>query len=85
MIVRYEETGLTAEEIGKWPNGKRVLIAYESGYGTVLSDPENDVFVSILLMPAEHPIDRLTNKCLETNQSTLGIVNCYGEELSRWS
>ena len=83
--LRFAGAGaLTAEDINKWPQGKRVRIAYNTEDGTVLLDPDTGKFALILVGLEEHPIDFITSRCLQSAAATSEIVECQREELGFW-
>jgi uncharacterized protein YecT (DUF1311 family) len=85
LQLRFGGAGsLTADDIGKWPRGKRIHIAYSEEDGAVLVDPDSGKFALILLGLEEHPIDIMRQQCLRGAGATSEIVDCYREELGYW-
>jgi uncharacterized protein YecT (DUF1311 family) len=84
-LISYEALGsFTSWELQSWPANKRLVLAYSMDYGATVVDPETQDATSIRSITKDHPIDRMTDQCLEKNSSTGGMVGCYAKALSMW-
>ena len=72
------------EELNTWKAGRAISIAYNLHSGVVLFDPASGKKVPILSGLAEHPIDILLAKCLNVEQTTHGMSECYGSSIKMW-
>jgi uncharacterized protein YecT (DUF1311 family) len=82
--IRVEYSKIPWEAVEKWPRGKAVVLGYQPEVGVVLFDPESQKSIPILSGLQKHPIDLITEKCLEDNQSTQGMVECYDGGYGLW-
>jgi uncharacterized protein YecT (DUF1311 family) len=84
LELRFGTGKLTNVDIDKWPRGKHLNIAYSAEDGAVLLDPDSGKFALIISGLQQHPIDIMTDRCLQTAGTTSEIVKCHAEELGFW-
>lgn len=82
--VQVNYTDIKWEEVDKWSAGKKLVLGYAGDKGAVLYDPVLSKFIPIVNGLEKHPIDVLLDKCMEKDDSTFGMVECYGAASTRW-
>jgi uncharacterized protein YecT (DUF1311 family) len=82
--LQVQFSAIPWEAVNKWPAGKALELVYDGEFGLRLFDPESKKDLPVLGGLEKHPIDLELAACLEKNDSTMGMVECYGEAESRW-
>ena len=83
LHVNY--TAIPWKTVSGWSKGRSLLLAYQPESGLVLMDPESGKAIPVFNGMGKHPIELLTEKCVQENQTTQGMVVCYGKGRDRWT
>lgn len=82
LKVKY--SNISWEEVETWKKGKALLLGYRAETGPVLLDAVSGKWIPILSGLDRHPIDQLLEKCIEADETTVGMVMCAEEAHQRW-
>lgn len=70
--------------VNKWPAGKPLELVYDTESGLRLVDPESKTPLPVVAGLEKHPIDLALEACLQKDDTTAGMSECYAEAESRW-
>jgi uncharacterized protein YecT (DUF1311 family) len=76
--------GFTYENISTWKKGRKLLYSYNKKDGTTLYDRKSGTKASIQVTQNKHPINLISDNCINNNESTAGIASCYDQEYKNW-
>jgi uncharacterized protein YecT (DUF1311 family) len=82
--IQVEYSAIPWQTVDKWPRGNPLLLRYNAESGVVLFDPDSQKALPVLRGLDKHPIDLIVGKCLGQNDSTTGMVDCYGRGHDLW-
>lgn len=82
LSVNYD--AISWEEVDAWPANKTITLGYRVGLGTVLFDPVSKKQIHVIAGLDKHPLDTLTEQCLEKAYSTLDMAQCYQSARINW-
>ncbi|MFT4850805.1 MAG: hypothetical protein ACI83B_003365 [Sediminicola sp.] len=80
---KFGYEGFTYENISTWKKGRELILTYSNSDGAILLDPKSGAFIRPYIK-IEHPIDKITDACIDDNSSTMGVAGCYDEEYRLW-
>ena len=80
--LEFGYEGLTYEVVETSPQGKKIRVACTPERGSEVIDPESDERYPIRSAPP--PIDELQSRCLEREESTIGMSACHAEADAAW-
>jgi uncharacterized protein YecT (DUF1311 family) len=82
--LKVHYTTILWETVHGWAKERPLQLAYKPETGLVLIDVESGKALPVLRGLEKHPIELLTEKCLQENPSTVGMIGCYGKARDRW-
>jgi hypothetical protein len=72
------------EDVKTFNKGEQFSIAFPDKYGVGLLRYANDQFYKTDLSDDHNPINIILSNCLGSNESTVGMANCYGASSRMW-
>lgn len=83
VSVRY--TNISFDTVfSTWKAGRALNLAYRPDTGTVLIDVQTNAWIPVDGGMTKHPIELITDTCIDKDSSTAGMVSCIAAEENLW-
>jgi uncharacterized protein YecT (DUF1311 family) len=84
FYTNYNFGELSIQEILNWKSGRKGSFVFDSKEGAFFLDSETGKAIFLFRNFKSHPIDTVSNMCVNRNSSTVGIVDCGYKTLKLW-
>ncbi|EJF06263.1 hypothetical protein ThvES_00016720 [Thiovulum sp. ES] len=82
--TNYNFGELSKKEVLNWKSGRKGSFVFDSKEGSFFLDSETGKALFLFGNLKSHPIDTVSNACVNRDGSTSGIVDCGRETLKLW-